>query len=237
MSASKVKSWSDWFERAAQTFDDPRMKIAYYKNGQTGEPYSEEAVKATHQDIFTKLAPQKTDILLDVGCGVGYFTKHFGHRVKKIVGTDVSSHMIETAKHLNPGNEFLVAPAHTLPLKGKLFDKIFSYGVTQYLPDEKTVQEMLDEMRRLLKPDGRILIGDILEPVEQDKKGSYKRTTAKGKRWWPQSLDHDLTKLYLSRDFFLSYSQRHDFICKFFEQKIAGRSIPTPRYDVVMDAQ
>ena len=180
MSAPKVKSWSDWFDRAAEEFDDPRMKIAYYKNGQTGEPYPKEAVRATHQDIFSKLSPSPTDTVLDVGCGVGYFTKYFGHKVRQVTGTDVSPHMIATAKKLNPRKIFVAAPAHQLPFKGRLFDRIFSYGVTQYLPDERTVEEMLNEMLRLLKTGGRILIGDILEPVHQEDNASYKKISAKG---------------------------------------------------------
>ncbi len=237
MKTSKVQSWPDWFDRAAKEFADPRMKIAYYKNGQTGEPYPEEAVKATHQDIFSKLSPAPTDSILDIGCGVGYFTKYFGKKVKQVTGTDVSPQMIKTAKKLNPHGIFAVAPAHKLPFKGKLFDKIFSYGVTQYLPDEKTAQEMLKGMLRLLKNDGRILIGDILEPVHQDAKITYKKMSAKSKPWWPQSLDHDLTKLYLARDFFKKFAKENNLKCTFYEQKITGRSIPTPRYDVILDAQ
>src|SRR3989338_1956122 len=161
MRTSKVQSWSDWFDRAAQAFDDPRMKIAYYKNGQTGEPSPKEAARATHQDIFNKLSPSPTDTILDVGCGVGYFTHYFGDKVLQVTRTDVAPHMIETAKKLTPHGIFVVAPAHQLPFQGKIFDKIFSYGVTQYLPDEATVQKMLREMLRLLKNGGRILIGDI----------------------------------------------------------------------------
>lgn len=237
MRNAKVRSWSDWFDRAAKEFDDPRMKIAYYKNGQTGEPYPEEAVKATHQDIFNKLSPSSTDSILDVGCGVGYFTKYFGGKVKQVTGTDVSPQMIATAKKLNPHGTFTVAPADKLPFNGRIFDKIFSYGVTQYLPDEKTVRKMLAEMLWLLKKPGRILIGDILEPVHEAKTGSYKKMSSKNKPWWPQTLDHDLTKLYLARDFFKKFARENNLKCTFYEQKIAGRSIPTPRYDVILESR
>ena len=229
-----VHSWSEWFDRAAQVFDDPRMKVAYYKSGKTGEPYPEESVQLTHQDIFNKLKPQKDHHILDVGCGVGFFTKFFSDKVAKIVGTDVSPHMIKTASALNPSAVFLVAPADVLPFKGELFDRIFSYGVTQYLPDEKTVQRMLGEMQRLLKPRGQIFIGDILEPVQEIDIKSYSKSTPKSKPWWPESLDHNLPKLYLAKDFFRSYCGKHHLSCRFFQQSIPGRSIPTPRYDVLM---
>ncbi len=229
-----VNSWSEWFDRAAQVFDDPRMKVAYYKSGETGEPYPEDAVRLTHQDIFNKLQPRQADWILDVGCGVGFFAKFFSAKVSRIVGTDVAPHMIKTAATLNPQSAFLVARADVLPFKGKLFDSIFSYGVTQYLPDEAVVQRMLDEMRRLLKAEGKILIGDILEPAPAVENKSYNKPTPKSKPWWPESLDHNLSKLYLSRDFFREYCARHQLSCRFFKQEIPGRSIPTPRYDVLM---
>ena len=233
--ALSVNSWSEWFDRAAQVFDDPRMKIAYYKSGKTGEPYPEDAVRLTHQGIFDKLQPRPADWLLDVGCGVGFFTKFFSGKVKRIVGTDVSPHMIKTAATLNPRGAFCVARADVLPFKEKLFDRIFSYGVTQYLPNEATVERMLDEMRRLLKVKGKILVGDILEPVQEVDNKSYNKPTPKSKPWWPGSLDHNLSKLYLSRKFFLKYCEKHPLSCRFFKQEIPGRSIPTPRYDVLMN--
>ena len=90
-------------------------------------------------------------------------------------------------------------------------------------------------MLRLLKGGGRILIGDILEPFHQDAKASYKKASSKGKVWWPRSLDHDLTKLYLARNFFKKFAKKNNLKCAFYEQKITGRSIPTPRYDVILD--
>ncbi len=180
---SPISSWQDWFDRAAQIFDDPRMKIAYYKNGQTGEPYPEEAVRLTHEDIFNKLVAYETDAVLDVGRGVGYFTKFFSSRIKTILGVDPSPHMIEAAYAMNPHGKFFVAKGDHLPFRKKSFQRIFSYGVTQYLPHERAVEAMLDEMRRLLRNPGRILVGDILEPVHQAEAKSYHKTTVKGYRW------------------------------------------------------
>lgn len=233
---SAVLSWPEWFDRAAKVFDDPRMKIAYYKNGRTGEPYSEEAVRRTHEDIFCKLAPKPAHAVLDVGCGVGYFEKFFSGRVGTLIGADVSVRMIESAKKLNPGGTFVVAFGDRLPFGNTTFDRIFSYGVTQYLPDEKTALAMLDEMRRLLKPGGRIMLGDILEPVEKTPNISYSKPTPKGKPWWPKELDHDLKKLYLAKDFFGGYAGANGLTAEFFDQNIPGRPLPTPRYDVVLNS-
>ncbi len=274
MSNSTILSWPEWFDRAAQVFKDPRMKIAYYNNGLTGEPYSQEVVRLTHQDIYDKISPLANHpdsyletvyrraafhpmgekfhssrsrgenhflsrnlgnhVVLDVGCGVGYFTKFFGDKMGQIIGTDVSVNMLRTAHSMNPNHIFIVAKAHELPFSGGIFDRVFSYGVTQYLSDERMVQKMLDEMCRLLKANGRILVGDILEPIEETQDPSCIKPTPKGKPWWPHSLDHDLKKLYVARQIFRDYGFKKGLTVKFFNQNISGRSLPTPRYDVIL---
>ena len=230
-----ITSWSEWFDRAAKTFEDPRMKIAYYSNAKTGTPYSRRAVLATMRHIWDKLKPRPSHIILDVGCGVGYFTQVYSKKVKQVIGVDIAPNMIKSAYELNPKGFFLVSRADVLCFKSKQFDRIFSYGVTQYMANDKAVESMLDEILSLIKPNGRILVGDILEPIENSPAGFYKKKTVKGKRWWPKTLDHDLTKFYVPKEFFIRYCKKHNLSCRFFNQKLSGRHIPTPRYDVVIE--
>jgi len=199
-SSTPVGSWADWFDRAAEVFDDPRMKIAYYRDGDTGEPYSYDSMKITYCDLWDKLKPNPTDTVLDVGCGVGFFEKTYANQVKSIVGTDIALHMITSAYQLNPNGTFLVCNAESQPFKDNQFDRILCYGVTQYLPSKTEIKTMLNEFVRISRNNARIVIGDILEPAEEAS-NAYKKQSPRGKRWWPESLDHSLTKLYLPREF------------------------------------
>ncbi len=235
-SNSPVTSWAQWFDRAASLFADPRMKIAYYRNGKTGKPYSQKAVRATLDHIWKKLKCRPEDVILDVGCGVGFFSRAFLKKIKKIIGVDISPQMIKSAFQLNPRATFLVCRADALCFKPKQFNHILSYGVTQYMAHASSVRAMLDNMRPLLQAGGRILIGDILDPISKTSTKASQRTTPQGKRWWPKELDHTLPKLYIPQKFFSGYSRKYKLTCKFFRQKIPGRYIPTPRYDVVMQS-
>lgn len=96
---------------------------------------------------------------LDIGCGNGYTVRWAAEDVPdgKAFGIDVAPEMIARAKDLSQGlanAEFHLAtfPQHDLPL-GR-FDAIFSMEVLYYLP---SLSAALEEVVRLLKPDGRFV--------------------------------------------------------------------------------
>jgi SAM-dependent methyltransferase len=99
---------------------------------------------------------------LDVGCGTGrYF--HCLRNVDRLVGTDLSAHMLEQARnpvHTGsisiPDIELLCGELHGLSLEPARFDLIYSIGVFgEYSPlDRKLIQSFL----RLLRPGGKFFI-------------------------------------------------------------------------------
>jgi demethylmenaquinone methyltransferase/2-methoxy-6-polyprenyl-1,4-benzoquinol methylase len=74
------------------------------------------------------------------------------------VGVDFSASHIRFAKENFPQIDFLIAPVEALPFKSFCFDKILSYSVLHCLDDWR---KALDEFLRILKPGGKILVGDI----------------------------------------------------------------------------
>lgn len=161
-----VSSWAEWFDRCAQHYQDPRMKMAYYKDGATGEPVSMETLQAIHEDVWKKLRPDAQSTLLDVGSGIGLFVQAFQKRLRRIVGTDISFHMMKDAAAINPRGIFLQCDVCSLPFSSKSFDRLLCYSVFHYLPDEIHAQKTIDEFRRVVKNAGSILIGDVLYPLE-----------------------------------------------------------------------
>ncbi len=94
---------------------------------------------------------------IDFGCGPGQTTKFlFDCGIKNIVGTDISSGMIEKAKELNPYINFEVADM----LKLQYNDESFSCAIAFYAIVHFTIDELkiaFREIRRVLKKDGRFL--------------------------------------------------------------------------------
>lgn len=100
--------------------------------------------------------------VLDVGCGVGIQAQELAKRVGtsgKVVGTDISTIMIEVAKRKVSDSDlpidFFVAEASSQPFPDQSFDSIRTERVLMYIPE---VAKVLQEFKRLLKPGGKLVI-------------------------------------------------------------------------------
>lgn len=118
---------------------------------------------AINKHIIQLLDLKPEDTLLDVCCGNGLLSWSLSKSCKTVVGVDFSSSLIASARamHSNTNLSFVEEDAtnlsHTLDLK---FDKILLYFSFQYF-DRAKGQKVLQEMKKLLKPGGQILIGDV----------------------------------------------------------------------------
>jgi ubiquinone/menaquinone biosynthesis C-methylase UbiE len=70
---------------------------------------------------------------------------------------DNSSKQLNFARELNKNAEFIEGDVNKLPFKGKSFDYITSVEVIEHV-DKHNAGLMLDEIKRVLKDDGRIVI-------------------------------------------------------------------------------
>lgn len=105
--------------------------------------------------------------ILDVGCGTGTLAiaakRHVG-LTGKVYGIDASAEMIARAgkKSRNSGIEvvFMNAVAEALPFPDAQFDVVLATVMLHHLPQEPR-QQCASEMRRVLKPGGRVLVVDF----------------------------------------------------------------------------
>jgi ubiquinone/menaquinone biosynthesis C-methylase UbiE len=107
------------------------------------------------------------EAVLDVGCGTGTLAIAAKRRVGDagiVEGVDASPEMIERArkkaKRKHSGAVFRVGPAESLPFDTSSFDVVLSTVMLHHLRRDVRAQA-IQEMRRVLKPDGRILIVDF----------------------------------------------------------------------------
>jgi arsenite methyltransferase len=115
--------------------------------------------------------------VVDVGCGAGLDTLIAAQQVGpsgRVVAVDMTAEMRERtqegAREMRPSNvDVREGFAEVLPVDDGFADVIISNGVVNLCPDKRAV---FGEMLRVLKPGGRIQIGDILvhKEVPQDAK-------------------------------------------------------------------
>jgi SAM-dependent methyltransferase len=95
--------------------------------------------------------------VLDAGCGAGPLAAELRDRGAEVSGFDVSAGMVELARHrLGPAVDLRVADlAEPLPYDDAAFDDVVVSLVLHYLEDWGP---SLAELRRVLRPGGRLLV-------------------------------------------------------------------------------
>jgi arsenite methyltransferase len=124
----------------------------------TGNPFSLGALKPGEK-------------IVDVGSGAGIDSLIAANMVApegQVVGIDMTPSMLEKARRSATeagfdNVEFRLGYAEELPVESAWADRVISNGVLNLIPDKLAG---LKEMARVLKPGGRLQIGDILVQKE-----------------------------------------------------------------------
>jgi SAM-dependent methyltransferase len=96
--------------------------------------------------------------VLDVGCGVGDVVGLMAQAVGTsglAVGLDLSDALLEIARERNPGAEFVLGDATTLPFPDDSFDGTQAERILQHVVDPVRA---LQEMVRVTRPGGTIIL-------------------------------------------------------------------------------
>jgi DNA gyrase subunit B len=135
-------------------------------------------------------------IALDVCCGSGVVGASFKHKVKKVVGLDLTPQMIELAKQrldeVHQGN------VYHIPFEAQTFDLVCTREVLHLLPyPEKPVSEIF----RVLKPNGQFIVGQILPFGEEDAAWMYRVFKKKQPLVYNMFQEEDFRKMLVSAGF------------------------------------
>ncbi len=116
-----------------------------------------------HCALIKELGGKNVNTLLDVGCGNGTFLSMVLNKFDVAVsGIDISLKMIEKSKELlDDKADLKVGDSEHLPWNNESFDIVTCNASFHHYPSPELV---LKEIKRVLKPDGILMIADPFTP-------------------------------------------------------------------------
>ncbi|HKM00998.1 MAG TPA: class I SAM-dependent methyltransferase [Sedimentibacter sp.] len=153
------------------------------------------------------------DMLLDLGCGKGATIKylHDSYNIHA-KGLDISKSLAEQAKKTNENSEIVISSGENIPFENHLFDGVLAECTLSLMAN---LEQVIDEVYRILKPKGYFIISDIYakESGFLEEMNSFSLNTCLRN---PHNLEN-LKNLLTDKGFHILLEEKHD---KYIKQLI-----------------
>lgn len=143
-----------FFDAWSRVYDFPLVQLATYR--------------PVHDAVLSALAAEPWSRLLDIGCGTGRLAERVAEARPdaRVVGCDFSAGMLEHAAErlgVHAGVSLVRGDATRLPFADAAFDAAVSTEAFHWFPDQDAA---LTELRRVVRPGGRLLLALVSPPFE-----------------------------------------------------------------------
>ncbi|WP_035798962.1 non-ribosomal peptide synthetase [Kitasatospora mediocidica] len=144
------------------------LNVSGWTSSYTQEPIRDADMAEWRDETVDQLLEQPPGRVLEIGCGTGMILLRVAPQAEYYVGTDISPRALRyvadqlPAAGLEATVRLVEGAAHDLSaLADERFDLIVVNSVVQYFPSEEYLTEVIESAWRLLRPGGRLLIGDV----------------------------------------------------------------------------
>lgn len=157
---SRARAWRAWFE---SWLDEPHAKRS---SGFSALP-EEYFVSAADYIVSALALDPKSDLVLDVGCDSAMISRLVAPHCLRLVGVDFIPGLLadipdEAAKSASSRRAcFVAADGRLLPFKSHVFTKAYCSAVIHTLPSVEDGARMIEELVRVCRPGGTILVASI----------------------------------------------------------------------------
>ncbi|MDP9106401.1 MAG: class I SAM-dependent methyltransferase, partial [Candidatus Eremiobacteraeota bacterium] len=108
--------------------------------------------------------------VLDIASGEGYGSALLASRARRVTGVDVEPRAVERARRMyyRPNVRYLAGDCAAIPLADAAVDVVVSFETLEHVDGH---DQMLSEIRRVLRPGGRLVISSPNRLVYSDEPG------------------------------------------------------------------
>jgi SAM-dependent methyltransferase len=137
------------FTQQAAAFEDPRFNRLFTTDSEW---------------LFQRLPLDGGDFVLDVAAGTGHVARRLAPKVRAVVALDATPAMLEQGQEHAPRNVLFVrGDAALLPFLDDSFEVVVTRFAIHHFDDPRV---QLAEMRRVLRPGGRLAVADLIAHPE-----------------------------------------------------------------------
>lgn len=104
--------------------------------------------------LLKQMNASEGEMILDLGCGMGYFSDKMREKGATCIGLDLSLPSLQYANEKWPG-EHIIGFCNKIPFRDSTFDKVLFTDVIEHMEDDES---SLMEIARVLKPSGYVVI-------------------------------------------------------------------------------
>lgn len=176
------------------TTDEKLTKSFYDRISHSYDMIADSNEHVAREKGLAALAISEGETVLEIGYGTGHSLVSLANSVGesgKVYGVDISDGMQKVSQKrideagLSARVELSVADTPPLPYEDNTFDAVSMSFTLELFPLE-TIPEMLKEIRRVLKPDGRLGVVSMALPKDGEKDSFLEKTY----KWMHQHFPH-----------------------------------------------
>jgi len=112
------------------------------------------------QELILRFLNQRKSKILDVGGGAGFYSfwlKKLGHQVSLVDPVERNLELVRTQEKKSKLDSIVLAEACNLPFENNTFDVVLMLGPLYHLPCKKERLMALQEAKRILKKNGKVI--------------------------------------------------------------------------------
>lgn len=139
----------------------------------------------------------KNNVLLDLGCGSGKYTREFGHIAKQYIGLDYSKEQLSSAKsQLKNKNSvhFMQSCAKKINLPDNSVDTVLAAWLFGSISNLNKRKQVLAEAKRVLKPKGSMYVVENYGYSEFERIIQQEKSCIEKKNKWLSSNGFSIVK-------------------------------------------